>query len=466
MELEPQPLFAMIRDQPVGAYSATNNDAKYIKCAVGIGHKIYGARRFGGEGQNFTTRSRKPGIRSRCRSSRTGRRFSQVLTHRHTANRTARLGWSFEVDNKRPETRGVPMTTLSTLDGRRLATVEHDANELLLCGLLFRAHPTAAALYLTECSSARTTWCLPVGLVSKVGWLPTPLICSRAKEKSLCLSHELHQAKLTVACAKPLLLCCGKVFTQTQGEWWKPLFLTHIIEDDPYLVHASEDILFVRVHAGVYVVTENRKEFVAWPERSRCVEAMAFIFPCLYITGGLYARRALNTTHVFNLSDGSLLQSRPMSRPRYGHASVTLAGLLYVFGGYDCLDVLASAECFDPATQQWREIACMPERKFTPVAAVVDGKIYVVGGTASDRGPVCYDPTTDQWQHITPMIKPECGARAVGIGHELFVVSLMGHSGDGECYNTITKTWRRFEVPQYIRWHAIFAGFGKPAYCK
>lgn len=37
-------------------------------------------------------------------------------------------------------------------------------------------------------------------------------------------------------------------------------------------------------------------------------------------------------------------------------------------------------ECYNPKTNQWTMCAPMKERRYRPGAAVVDGKIYVLGG--------------------------------------------------------------------------------------
>ena len=49
-----------------------------------------------------------------------------------------------------------------------------------------------------------------------------------------------------------------------------------------------------------------------------------------------------------------------MSVARYGCAAACIDGLLYAVGGYDGNGAaLASAECYDPATKQWRGLPDM-----------------------------------------------------------------------------------------------------------
>ncbi len=62
-------------------------------------------------------------------------------------------------------------------------------------------------------------------------------------------------------------------------------------------------------------------------------------------------------------------------------------GKIYVLGGYSAIqgEVLADVELYDPATDSWVKKSDMPFRLTMFGAAVVNGKIYVIGGT-SDWG--------------------------------------------------------------------------------
>src|SRR5207244_10838887 len=79
--------------------------------------------------------------------------------------------------------------------------------------------------------------------------------------------------------------------------------------------------------------------------------------------------------------------------------------------------------CSDPATDGWRELAPMPTPRGGGVAAVVGGKIYVIGGagptpdasapTIRPRQPQRslgtveeYDPATNKWRSRAPMPPP------------------------------------------------------------
>jgi N-acetylneuraminic acid mutarotase len=61
-----------------------------------------------------------------------------------------------------------------------------------------------------------------------------------------------------------------------------------------------------------------------------------------------------------------------MSVERYGCAAACIDGLLYVVGGSDADDrAVASAECYDPATKQWRGLPDMSVARANFVAVAL-----------------------------------------------------------------------------------------------
>jgi N-acetylneuraminic acid mutarotase len=101
-----------------------------------------------------------------------------------------------------------------------------------------------------------------------------------------------------------------------------------------------------------------------------------------------------------------------MSVARYGCAAACVDGLLYVVGGLDENgDALASAECYDPSTGDWRALADMSLERYECAAACIDGLLYVAGGQDCIDGALaivvasaeCYDPSTKQWRGLPDM---------------------------------------------------------------
>ena len=81
-----------------------------------------------------------------------------------------------------------------------------------------------------------------------------------------------------------------------------------------------------------------------------------------------------------------------------------LDGKLYAVGGYGA-GALSSVERYDPATNAWEAVAPMATARCHLAVAVLDGKVYAVGGfSGGDLSSVeRYDPATNAWQVVAPM---------------------------------------------------------------
>ena len=65
-----------------------------------------------------------------------------------------------------------------------------------------------------------------------------------------------------------------------------------------------------------------------------------------------------------------------------------------------------SVERYDPATNRWEVMAPMSTQRSSHAAAVIEGKLYAVGGKG-DGGPSDsverYDPAANTWEVMAPM---------------------------------------------------------------
>ena len=99
----------------------------------------------------------------------------------------------------------------------------------------------------------------------------------------------------------------------------------------------------------------------------------------------------------------------PMAAARSGVGVAVLDGKLYAVGGYDGGD-LSSVERYDPALDAWEAVAPMAPARSRLSVAVLDGKLYAVGGQNDeedvDGGIGClverYDPALEVWEAVAP----------------------------------------------------------------
>ena len=144
---------------------------------------------------------------------------------------------------------------------------------------------------------------------------------------------------------------------------------------------------------------------------------------------------------------------------RYAGAC-TVDGKIYVFGG--CQEVRNAAnlitmvglkytEMYDPATGEWTGMSPMNFARFRMASAVLDGKIYVFGGTdgVNDHATIeRYDPVTDEWECTDTMDRAVVGAAACTVGDGIYLSGGLTGTRDEPVilstlayYTPTAKTW-------------------------
>ena len=105
------------------------------------------------------------------------------------------------------------------------------------------------------------------------------------------------------------------------------------------------------------------------------------------INGKIYIT-SWNTTEVYDPSNDTswLLKSRDVKRMDQTGAAV--GGMLYAMGGIDPDNDYSKAVNtnyqYDPCGDRWTQVLSMPTKRWDAASAVVNGKIYVMGGGNSD----------------------------------------------------------------------------------
>ena len=103
-----------------------------------------------------------------------------------------------------------------------------------------------------------------------------------------------------------------------------------------------------------------------------------------------------------------------MTHPRIARSSLTAATLLLV---------LAMAR--SALAQAWTPVAPMPTARARPVLAVVDGRIYAIGGFADRLGVAAveiYDPATGTWSRGADMPEARGDMAVSAVGGTLFAI--------------------------------------------
>jgi N-acetylneuraminic acid mutarotase len=136
-----------------------------------------------------------------------------------------------------------------------------------------------------------------------------------------------------------------------------------------------------------------------------------------------------------------------MSVARGAVATAILNGKLYAIGGQG----VASVEVYDPSTESWSAGVALPSEVNHGTAITVNEKIYLIGGrNASEQNMnqvLCLDPFTNQWSTKANMPTARHGAKLVWFEDRIWAIG--GRSPNMskvESYNPITDSWQT-EVP-------------------
>jgi N-acetylneuraminic acid mutarotase len=81
---------------------------------------------------------------------------------------------------------------------------------------------------------------------------------------------------------------------------------------------------------------------------------------------------------------------------------------------------------YDPVTNQWRQVADLPTARSGITAAIVEGKIYVMGGegaTGTFNQNEAFDPVRDTWQAMTPMPTARHGLGSAVVQRRIYIIS-------------------------------------------
>ena len=160
-------------------------------------------------------------------------------------------------------------------------------------------------------------------------------------------------------------------------------------------------------------------------------------------TGGFPDWRAQPTMFIYNPAANTWTRGTDLPAARAEGVSAVVDDKIYLIGGRvratddarlfnDHIDTVRN-EVFDPTTRRWSARANAPTARNSAASAVINGKIYVVGGrkfvknadgtTQQVNVPnlEVYDPKLDRWETRSPMPQAQGGLAATALNGKLYV---------------------------------------------
>jgi N-acetylneuraminic acid mutarotase len=180
------------------------------------------------------------------------------------------------------------------------------------------------------------------------------------------------------------------------------------------------------------------------------------------IAGGTDARgKALASVEIYDPRTNGVMPVASMGTARLDHTATLLPnGNVLVTGGLDApfpSSSLASAEVYDPSMNGWSSVAPMIGSRARQTATLLaDGRVLVVGGvsiTLRESGifpnrpasAEIYDPRSNQWSTTAPMSYYRLGPTSTRLADgRVLIVGGRGEDGilkSTEIYNAIEDRW-------------------------
>ena len=195
--------------------------------------------------------------------------------------------------------------------------------------------------------------------------------------------------------------------------------------------------------------------------------------------GGLAAM--LSTVDVYDARTNTWHTVANMPKPRVAVKTAVFSSEIYAFAGYDRQGPRGARrdrkiiEMYNTHTDTWVKKPDMPTLRTSFATAVVDGKIYLIGGRVKDKrgeevitGLVeVYDPLTDRWDKRTDMPTVRSGMDAVVVEGKIYVIGGQTRKAPGlverfvrsiEEYNPKTDKWHQLpDMPVFKFWFSTVA---------
>ena len=157
---------------------------------------------------------------------------------------------------------------------------------------------------------------------------------------------------------------------------------------------------------------------------------------------------------------GTWQRLAPMPIARQEVAAAVLNGKVYVLGGLQGNGAATAAvEAYNPHTNTWAAARSLPFPNHHNSAAVAAGRLYSFGGVSSAT--FVYDPDADTWSPVAPMEFLHGGTAAVGVIEDKIYVAGGTHGSSSisalEVYDPATNTWTRRASMSVARDHCAGA---------
>ncbi len=149
-----------------------------------------------------------------------------------------------------------------------------------------------------------------------------------------------------------------------------------------------------------------------------------------------------------NAAENSWVEKRSMHTARFSFGVAVVNGKIYAIGGAIATksgELTAANEEYDPVTNTWTEKASMPTVRYGCAIAAYENKIYVFGGGTVNRAnsnkTEVYDPATDTWATRASIPTARILLQANVVDDKIYLIGGYDNRTFNEVYDPSTDTW-------------------------
>ncbi|WP_160646733.1 M56 family metallopeptidase [Chengkuizengella marina] len=181
----------------------------------------------------------------------------------------------------------------------------------------------------------------------------------------------------------------------------------------------------------------------------------------IYVVGGSryndQGYEYLSSLEMYDPQKDRWIELASMNQARHNHTTGVIDGKIYVVGGSryndnnQAYEFLSSLEMYDPQKDRWIELASMNQARGYHTTEIINGKIYAVGGYGSDSNVLSslevYDPQTNTWTELNSMSDARVKFAIEVIQGKIYVVGGKNNNSDylfsSEVYDPETNIWTK-----------------------
>ncbi|XP_063685339.1 kelch-like protein 3 [Bolinopsis microptera] len=232
------------------------------------------------------------------------------------------------------------------------------------------------------------------------------------------------------------------------------LTVEHLIEKiecEP-LVMANAECNRILHNVKNHHLMPHKRQFVKLhgvPTNSERVPRKRIRPHALFVCGGIDSKRIfLKSVECYDVEREEWFPCADMLTKRGSHGIALMNGKIYAVGGHDGNEFLDTVEMYDPITDVWTSIPNMTRARNGAGAAVIGDNLYAIGGRdKQSRHKTCerFSHERGSWQQISDMNHGRAGAAVAALNNKIYAVG--GRSNDKtylrsmEYYDPETNQW-------------------------